>query len=287
MVVAGNNGLPRPFLKWAGGKAQILPELLSRIPPDFNAYHEPFLGGAALFFALAREGRLSGKKVFLSDSNPELINAYLAVRDAPGELLEILKDYQSRIAREDYYRIRAELPRSPVERAARLIYLNRTCYNGLYRVNSKGQFNVPFGRYKNPKIYDPDNILAASEALRGAEILCEDFGGVLSRALPGDFVYFDPPYYPLSRTANFTDYTSDGFSEQDHIRLALTFGALSEKGVLVMESNSDTGFIRKQYKAWRLIKIRARRPINSKGEGRGPVKELIIVNYKCKRRHNA
>ncbi|MEO0140715.1 MAG: DNA adenine methylase [candidate division WOR-3 bacterium] len=273
------NGIPRPFLKWAGGKSQILPELLSRVPSDFGAYHEPFLGGGALFFALMRRGILRDKKVFLSDSNPELINAFLVIRDNPEELLELLRGYQRRNTREEYYRIRAENPISPTERAARLIYLNRTCYNGLYRVNSRGEFNVPYGRYKNPRIYDPDNIRAVSEALKGVEVLCEDFEAVLSRAEPGDFVYLDPPYYPLSRTASFSDYTLDGFSEEDHIRLARTFAELAKRGVLVMESNSDTDFVRSYYRGWRLTQIKAKRPINSKGEGRGPVSELVVLSY--------
>jgi len=273
------NGLPRPFLKWAGGKTQILPDLLKRVPADFKAYHEPFLGGGALFFALTRNGRLTGKRVFLSDSNPELVNAFRVVRDDPEELLRLLEDYQDRNTSRDYYRIRAQRPRSPAKRAARLIYLNRTCYNGLYRVNSRGEFNVPFGRYGNPRIYDPQNILAVSEALQGVEIIQEDFEAVLSRAKPGDLVYFDPPYYPISATARFSDYTANGFSSEDHIRLARAFASLAEMGVLVMESNSDTRFVRKHYRAWRLIKIRARRPINSRAEGRGAVSELVVLSY--------
>jgi len=282
LIVVGNNGLPRPFLKWAGGKAQILPELLSRLPTDFRAYHEPFLGGGALFFALVREGRLGDKRVFLSDSNPDLVNAYLVVRDSPRELLELLKEYQHRNTREDYYCIRAETPRSSLERAARLIYLNRTCYNGLYRVNSRGQFNVPFGRYRNPRIYDPENILAVSEALRGVEILCEDFEAVLSRAEPGDFVYFDPPYYPLSKTASFSDYTPDGFSEEDHIRLARAFAGLAEKGVFVMESNSDTDFVRRLYNSLKVPEptvITIRRLIGARNDRRYPISELLFTSY--------
>ncbi len=278
--------LPRPFVKWAGGKAQILPDLLKRVPADFRAYHEPFLGGGALFFALAREGRMRGKKVFLSDSNPELINAFVVIRDRPYELLSVLKDYQNRNTREEYYRIRAEKPRSEIKKAARLIYLNRTCYNGLYRVNSRGEFNVPYGRYKNPRIYDPENILAVSEVLQGVEIICEDFERVLDRAEQGDFVYFDPPYYPLSKTASFSDYTSDGFSSEDHIRLARAFAELARRGVFVMESNSDTRFVREHYRDWRIARIRARRPINSRADRRGPVRELIIMSYD-KRSRNA
>jgi len=277
------NTLPRPFLKWAGGKAQLLPELLSRVPSDFNAYHEPFVGGGALFFALWREGLLTDKKVFLSDSNPELVNAYEVVRNELDDLLGLLERYQGLNSRKDYYHIRAEKPRSRVKRAARLIYLNRTCYNGLYRVNRKGEFNVPFGRYRNPKIYDPENLRAASEALQGVRILCEDFGNVLGRAKPGDLVYFDPPYYPLSATANFSDYTSGGFDEEDHIRLAGVFAELAKAGVLVMESNSDTGFVREAYRAWRLHRVQARRPINSRPGGRGAISELIITNYRSKK----
>lgn len=280
MAVTGNNAPPRPFLKWAGGKAQILPELLSRLPGDFGAYHEPFLGGGALFFALVREGRLKGKKVFLSDSNPDLVNAFRVVRDNPKELIRLLKDYQGKNTRDDYYRIRAQVFSSPIKRAACLIYLNRTCYNGLYRVNSEGKFNVPFGRYKNPRIYDPENILAASEALQGVEILCEDFEAVLSRTKPGDLVYLDPPYYPLSPTSSFSSYTANGFSEEDHLRLARAFAALTEMGVLVMESNSDTRFVREHYKKWRPERIMSKRPISSRVEGRGPITELIITNYR-------
>ncbi|MEO0248380.1 MAG: Dam family site-specific DNA-(adenine-N6)-methyltransferase, partial [candidate division WOR-3 bacterium] len=240
LAVAGKNGLPRPFLKWAGGKAQILPELVRRIPHEFNAYHEPFLGGGALFFALARDGRLDSKSVFLSDSNQELVNAFVVVRDNPGELLEILMDYQARNTREDYYRIRAERPRSPIKRAARLIYLNRTCYNGLYRVNSKGEFNVPYGRYKNPRIYDPDNILAVSKALQGVEILCEDEyhdgesgGGEKSNKVVKDQEMGEPaPFVGLALVKVLVgENVGDDLADRDHHPLQVHFGKEGEESL--------------------------------------------------------
>ncbi len=271
--------IPRPFLKWAGGKAQLIPEILKRIPEEFSAYHEPFLGGGAVFFALFRQGILDNKPVYLSDNNPELINAFRVVRDEAEQLLKKLAKLRNKNNSHDYYRIRDQRPRSPVNRAARLIYLNRTCYNGLYRVNSRGRFNVPFGRYKNPRIYDPENILAVSRALQEVNIHLEDFEKVLERASAGDFVYFDPPYYPVSETANFSSYTSSGFSQKDHERLAEVFEALVEKGVFVMESNSDTEFTRQTYRRWHLHRVLAKRAINSNPSGRGAIAELIITSY--------
>ena len=267
--------VPRPFLKWAGGKSQILPLLLQHVPPSFHTYHEPFLGGGALFFALVRLGRI--RQAVLADANRELIETYRAVRDHVETIIRLLATYP--YDRDFYYRIRAADPTalSPPERAARMIYLNRTCYNGLYRVNRKGQFNVPFGRYKNPRILDAENLRAVARALRHAELLHESFETTLDRAQPGDFVYFDPPYHPVSRTADFTAYHRDGFGPEQQTRLAEIARALAEKGVFVLLSNSATPFILNLYrKGFRIRRIPARRYINRKGPGRTGWEELII-----------
>ncbi|HMJ12699.1 MAG TPA: Dam family site-specific DNA-(adenine-N6)-methyltransferase, partial [Polyangiaceae bacterium] len=199
----------RPVLKWAGGKTQLLPEILKRLPGAIETYYEPFVGGAAVFFALAAQGRF--KRAVLSDSNPELVGLYRALqRDVDG-VIRALGKY--RYDESEYYRVRdSALPRSPAARAARLIYLNKTGYNGLYRVNRAGQFNVPFGRYRNPTICDADNLRAAARALRTAEVRVADFARVSRAARAGDAVYFDPPYLPISKTASFTAYDRHAFA---------------------------------------------------------------------------
>lgn len=269
--------LPRPFLKWAGGKGQILAELRARLPARFGAYHEPFMGGGALFFALQREGLLREKRIFLSDINAELVDAYCAVRDRVADVIAVLSTH--RYDKEYYYQIRAQSPAdlSLPERVARTIYLNRAGFNGLYRVNSKGDFNVPFGRYSNPLICDEKNLMSVSAALRDAVILREPFERVLARAQPGDLVYFDPPYVPLSTTANFVAYAKTGFSLDDHERLAQVFSELAGRGVFTVLSNSDTPWVRERYQGFRLDAIQARRSINSKEERRGPVGEMIVT----------
>ncbi|MGB9826259.1 MAG: DNA adenine methylase, partial [Desulfofundulus sp.] len=213
------------------------------------------------------------------DSNEELINFYLVVRDDLEALLQDLKKHEN--TAEYYYRIRALEPEqlTPVERASRFLYLNKTGYNGLWRVNSQGKHNVPFGRYKNPKIIDETNLRLVSYALRQAEILCDDFSRVLEYAEPGAFVYLDPPYHPLSETANFTSYTPDAFGEDDQRRLAEVFRELDSMGCLVMLSNSDTSFIRELYKCYDIQVVYAKRAINCRGDKRGPVPELVIRNY--------
>lgn len=271
----------KPFLKWAGGKAGLLDVLLPFVPKDFNAYFEPFLGGGALFFALQSSGILDSKRVVLSDKNTELINAYKAIQASPSEVLGELKTLQENHSKENFYTIR-NLDRSPdfasldcVFRAARFIYLNKTCFNGLCRYNAKGQFNTPMGSYKNPKIYDKGLILNAHNALQGAEILDADFAVACESAKQGDFVYFDPPYFPLNRTSSFVSYT-DNFLQDGQVRLCETFKILESMGVKVLQSNSNTDFIRELYKDFELIKIKARRAINCKGDKRGEVSELII-----------
>ena len=199
----------QPILKWAGGKRQLISELIPRVPESFVAYHEFFLVGGALFFELYNQGRV--EEAVLSDLNPELMNVYSVVKQRPYELIEELKSGKYANDEVVFYKIRAEQPLGEIERAARFIYLNKTAYNGLYRVNSSGKFNVPFGRYKNPRISDDSGLLAASEALSCAKLLC-GFSEIINRA-KNDFAYFDPPYFPVSKTASFTAYTSNSFVE--------------------------------------------------------------------------
>jgi DNA adenine methylase len=267
----------RPVLKWAGGKGRLLPELLARIPDSFHTYHEPFIGGGALFFALAGRGRI--EQAYLSDANSSLIDVYLGLSDSVDEVIAALREHM--YEREHYYRVRALRPEdlSLPERAARVIYLNKTCYNGLYRENRRGEFNVPFGRYKNPTICDEPNLRAASRVLRGVDITRRHFSTILNYAKEGDFVYFDPPYHPVSATANFTAYDRDGFDPDDQRELRDVFAALAGRGARAMLSNSDTPFIRELYAGFHVDQILAARAVNSKANGRGKVAEIIVRNY--------
>jgi DNA adenine methylase len=278
----------RPFVKWAGGKGQLLPELSRRLPRRFRRYHEPFVGGAALFFHLRNSGRLRVGAV-LSDYNRELVLCYQVVRDDVESLIAALKQHERyRLDRGYFMDIRGwdRQPgfeqRSAVERAARTIFLNRTCYNGLYRLNNKGQFNAPFGYYKNPLICDPENMRAASAALQDVDLRVGDFGDVATRAEPGDLVYFDPPYVPVSATASFTHYTGQTFGPEDQRRLARLFDTLMENGVYVMLSNSATPLSRELYAAHAVSTsvVYASRKINCDGRKRGNVEELIVCGYK-------
>ena len=265
----------RPFIKWAGGKSQLMPEIAKRFPPGDNVgrYFEPFLGGAAVFFHLRHP------RSFLSDSNHDLVELYQVVQQNVEELIEALKIHKNE--REYYYQVRSQNPRelNRVQRAARLIFLNKTCFNGLYRVNSKGQFNVPFGRYKNPAICDAKGLRAASAVLQHADISLRDFESVLEQAKPGDFIYFDPPYHPLKKTSNFTSYTTGKFGEEEQRRLAAVYAQLAVRGCFVLLSNSDTPLIRDVYRDFHIHEIQANRAINSKPERRGKITELLIINY--------
>ncbi len=275
--------LPRPFLKWAGGKTQLTDALVERMPLYFNTYHEPFVGSGALFFRLYREHKI--KKAILSDINAELIDTYLAIRDHVGEVIQLLSEFPH--SESFYYQIREQDPWSMnlVERAARMIYLNKTGYNGLYRVNRQGKFNVPFGRYKSPKYLDKDNLLAVSFALQNVEILCIPFETVVERAKPGDWVYFDPPYVPVSQTSNFTSYHASGFGLQDQERLRAICAKLSKNNVYITLSNSDTPVIRSLYATsfFAIDEVLANRAINCNGSKRGKVRELLITNYPVER----
>ncbi len=266
-------GSAAPFLKWAGGKRQLL-EQLARFIPELTpaaTYHEPFLGGGALFF------HLQPRRALLSDINEELVECFQVVRDDVDALIEALLPCKNEP--EFYYEMRARDPATltAVGRAARTIYLNRTCFNGLYRVNRAGRFNVPFGRYANPTLCDETGLRTASRALAGAKLEVRPFRSVLERARPGDFVYFDPPYQPLSVTSSFTAYTRHPFGDREQQELASIFARLVKLGCRVMLSNSDTDRIRSLYSAFRIEQVLANRAINSKAAGRGKIAELVIL----------
>jgi DNA adenine methylase len=270
---------PRPFLKWAGGKTQLLHVLLRHMPSNFKRYHEPFVGGGALFFALYRLGRLH--QAFLSDLNAELIDTYVAVRDHVEQVIGLLAQYPH--SAEFFYELRAQDPwaMSLTDRAARMIYLNKTCFNGLYRVNKTGGFNSPFGKYKSPNYCDGRNLRAASQALQDVEITRGSFESILDQARPGDLVYFDPPYDPLSATASFVGYQSQGFSRADQERLRDVCLKLTELHVQVILSNSATEYIKTIYSSevFAITPVQAGRAISSKAESRGKLTELLVVNY--------
>ena len=273
--------MARPFLKWAGGKTALLPQLLAAAPERIDTYYEPFLGGGALFFALQREGRFS--HAVLSDSNQELINAYTQVRDNVNKLIHALAVHQRKYdtapdRSEYYYNVRSKRLTCSLGGAANLIFLNKTCYNGLYRVNSKGRFNVPHGTYKNPTICDEENLIAVSEALQGVELEVADFAAAPRKAGVGDFVYFDPPYVPLSDTASFTSYTAQGFSLTEQQRLADTARHLADLGARVTLSNSGHRDVAALYHTdrFQLDEVHAPRAINSKPSGRGLAREYLI-----------
>lgn len=266
---------PRPFLKWAGGKGKLIEQYLPYFPQDYATYYEPFLGGGAIFF------HLLPSQAVLTDINPELVNAYCCVRDRVDQVIAQLDYHRRHHCKAHYYQVRSTVPQAAVERAARLLYLNKTCFNGLYRENSRGQFNVPMGRYKNPTIYNPDLLSAAAAALQKAEIHLRPFEAVLTVAQTAqDFVYFDPPYHPLSPTSNFTAYNRFNFSDQDQMRLRDTFVELAQRGVKVMLSNSDCDFVRNLYQGFQMIPISAHRSINSNARKRGAITELLVIsNY--------
>ena len=268
----------RPFIKWAGGKSRLLEQYKPFLPTEFERYHEPFLGGGALFFFLAPQLQAQDKQAYLSDLNPELVNVYRCVRDEVEGLIELLGEHRERHGETHYYEVRSQLQTEPVSRAARFIYLNKTCYNGLYRENSKGLFNVPMGRYKNPKICAPDLLRAASSALQIADISERPFAAVLDYAKGADdFVYFDPPYHPLSETSKFTAYSRYRFGAEQQRVLRDAIAQLAARQVKVLVSNSDCPFIRDLYQDFQVETINAARSINSKASKRGKITEVLAI----------
>jgi DNA adenine methylase len=263
-----------PFVKWVGGKRALLPELAARYPARFNRYFEPFLGGGAVFFHLQPE------RAILADYNAELIETYTAVRDQVDALIRHLASHRN--DEDYYYALRAQDPATlePLERASRLIYLNRTCFNGLYRVNARGDFNVPFGKHKNPTICNEPGLKAASLALQDTALHHRSYDKVLDEAQAGDFIYFDPPYHPRTTTSNFTNYTAGSFSEADQAALRDTFRVLADRGCKVMLSNSDTPLIRDLYADFHVEVVMAPRFVNRDASKRGPVSELVVRNYR-------
>jgi len=266
-----------PIVKWVGGKRQLMFELLKNMPKFFNRYFEPFIGGGALFFELQPDN------AYISDMNEELINLYSVVQNDVEELIKDLRWHE--VSKEYFLKLR-NLDRSSqysklsdVERASRFIYLNRTCFNGLYRVNSKGEFNVPFGNYKNPRICDERNLKNCSELLQKTEIKCADFSEVLNHAQKGDFVYFDPPYVPLNETSSFTSYTKDGFDIDMQFKLRDVCDELNDRGVMFMLSNSDTKFVNELYADYEIKKVFATRAVNANANGRGKITEVLVRNY--------
>ena len=273
---------PKPFLKWVGGKSQLLGQFEGLFPKSFEAYYEPFFGGGAVFFALAP---VPGG---INDVNKSLMNAYVNVRDDVEHVIEILRELESAYSildadarAEYYYERRAEYNAESlsVRKTALLIFLNKTCFNGLYRENKKGQFNVPHGKYANPKICDEENLRKTSKALRYVKVTSTSFEDALSDAKAGDFVYLDPPYHPLNPTSSFTSYTEGDFTAQDQVRLKTVFDDLTKRGCKVVLSNSDTEFIRDLYKDYRQEKVWAGRSINAAGDKRGKITELVVLNY--------
>jgi len=269
------------FVKWAGGKTQLLGQFVKFFPEKMNRYFEPFLGGGAVFFYLKKYHGCPPKEIVLSDNNEELINCFRVVRDNPDKLIALLKQHKKNHNKAYYYKMRNKDPErmSPISQAARLIYLNKTCFNGLYRVNSKGKFNVPIGSYKNPGIVIEPSIREASRLLQEVKLEVLPFQKILSMARKGDFVYFDPPYMPLSKTSSFTSYTKDSFSERNQEELADIFDKLDKKGCRLMLSNSNHPFLKRLYAKQKITTVKATRAINSKGSERGKINEIVVTNY--------
>ncbi len=284
----------KPFLKWAGGKGALLPELLRLLPPKFARYHEPFLGGGALYFALkARGHKLEQAK--LNDLCKPLMFTYSCVRDHVDDvIIELARHAQStfeedgKTLRANYYAGVRQFDRSPTYdtlrcdvRAARFIYLNKTCFNGLYRVNKKGHFNVPIGKFKTPPVICNTIVLrAASEALQGAQIFNSSFADRVDDVRKHDLVYFDPPYVPLNATSDFTGYTEGGFGSDQQELLAAAFEEIARRGAYAMLSNADAPWVRNRYKNFRIETVQAPRSINSKAAKRGPINEVVVCSWR-------
>ncbi|HHV29573.1 MAG TPA: DNA adenine methylase [Clostridium sp.] len=269
-----------PIVKWVGGKRQILDEITKYVPQNITTYYEPFVGGGAVFF------ELQPSKAVINDINSELMNLYQIIKSNVEDLIEDLKKHKNEP--EYFYQIR-ELDRdkakysllSPVERASRVIYLNKTCFNGLFRVNRAGQFNTPFGNYKNPNIVNEETLRAVSEYFNKANISFynKDYAEVLKAARKGAFVYLDPPYDPVSDTSSFTGYDKSGFNKEEQFRLKHTCDTLNKKGISFLLSNSATDFIFELYKDYKIEVIKAKRVINSRPDKRGEIDEVLVRNF--------
>lgn len=278
--------IARPVVKWAGGKARLVSALVERMPSRIATFVEPFAGGAALFFALASEAPRRFDRAILADKNVDLVACYRALKGDVDALVARVAKYErdhlklpQQQRAEHFYEVRKQKPKTDVERGARLLFLNRTCFNGLWRVNASGQFNVPFGRYEKPKILDEEALRAAHVALQHATIQLADFEAVTKDLGPADFVYFDPPYVPVSRTANFTAYARDGFDLDDQKRLARLLFTLRERGVRAVLSNNDSPVTREIYEGLHVERVPMRRGINSDPTKRGFVDELLVMNF--------
>ncbi|MBP0012615.1 MAG: DNA adenine methylase [Roseofilum sp. SBFL] len=281
------NLLVQPFLKWAGGKRQLMPVIKKYIPQKYTQYYEPFVGAGAVLFSLQPE------KTVINDTNKELMNCYNVIKEHPDELLDLCQEHERNNSKDYYYTLRSQdrhstfKKLSSVKRAARLIYLNKTCFNGLFRVNSKGQFNVPYGNPINPVIADRSIIKAVSNFLNQRSVrICEgDFEDSVSTARQGDFVYFDPPYHPISDTSSFTGYSVDGFGQREQERVKQVCDRLSDLGCNVLVSNSNAPLIRELYSdsRYEIVEVNALRAINAVSSKRGKIQELLIYNkYECK-----
>lgn len=275
-----NNKIVLPFVKWVGGKRQLLNEIEKHIPKQFSRYYEPFIGGGAVLF------HVQPKNAVINDSNEELVNLYNIIKESPEELIDDLKKHKNE--EKYFYELRGidrekekYLKLSNIQRASRIIFLNKTCYNGLFRVNSSGEFNSPFGRYKNPNIVNDVTIKAVGNYLKNSDIqiLNTDYEKSLSKIRKGAFVYFDPPYDPISDSSSFTGYTKNGFDRAQQERLKKVCDKLNDKGIKFLLSNSSTEFIRNLYKDYSIFFIKAKRAINSKGNGRGETTEVFVKNY--------
>lgn len=275
--------VPKPFVKWAGGKRRLIPTLERYFPRYYGDYFEPFLGGGAVMLYLLSKD--PSQTCTASDLNSDLVLSYITIRDRVDDLVESLKRHSKNYAdgkSEYYYKVRSEEPRGQIAKTSRLIFLNRTCFNGLYRVNSRGKFNVPLGRYSNPSIINEDNLRAISAVLQSGNvsIKCQDFASVINHAKKDDFVYFDPPYQPVSKTASFTNYTSRDFGIDDLKKLSEICDELNSKGCKVLLSNSNTKEVRSFFdKPWKIEEIKVNRAINSDSKKRTGHSEIVVRNF--------
>lgn len=277
---------PKPFLRWAGGKRKLVPEILKSFPSAFdgevNRFYEPFVGGGSLMLAIGDPScnfHVPGNKLHINDLNPDLISVYVTLRDRPMQLINALRKLEDHVNKSDYENMRSSKPKSELQKAVRFIYLNKTCFNGLWRVNSKGEFNVPWGKIKHPALLDEENFISVSKRLQRAKITNLDFTRAIKTAKSGDLVYFDPPYIPLTPTASFAAYAKDGFGQKEQEMLAETIKELTSIGVYVILSNSDTPLTRKIYNnSLRFRTIEVRRSISANSKGRIKVTEIIGSN---------